>query len=85
MGLVPYADMINHEDSPNANWYFDTERIGGFSLFALQDIPKGSEITIKYGQKMSNWDLFRLYGFVSENNFHNTMPIRIKMDRFKDP
>jgi SET domain-containing protein len=60
---VPYADMFNHRHPEEAKYVFDRER-NGFSIIALEDIPKGEEVCIQYNSNISNSNLFFSYGFV---------------------
>ena len=74
MGLIPFADMLNHSyDRKQTNYSFDEER-NGFKFEALQDIPKNLEITTSYGSKC-NSRYFMSYGFVNLNNCYNQVPL----------
>lgn len=71
MGLIPFADMLNHSyERKQTNYSFDAER-NGFKFEALQDIPENIEITTTYGSKC-NSRYFMSYGFVPESNLNNT-------------
>ena len=48
LGLVPYADMINHKDPGNCEWYYDNEK-KGFVISATNNIKKGEEVVLSYG------------------------------------
>ena len=50
----------------------------GFVVKALENIDKGDEIFITYGDKC-NSSYFVDYGFVLEHNMSNTVPIVIKL------
>ena len=47
--MVPFADMINHRWDPQTEWEFnDEEKV--FTLKAIQDIRKGEEVFMRYGE-----------------------------------
>ena len=66
--LVPYLDLLNHNNSYNAWFYYDEKR-DGFVLFATKDIEKNEEITISYG-KFNNIYLYTMYGFTIKDNIY---------------
>jgi len=49
LGLVPYADMINHNEKDNCEWYYDNDQ-KAFVISATKDIKKGEEVVVSYGQ-----------------------------------
>ena len=66
--LLPYIDMVNHNDEPNAE--IQILEIPGaydesfYALRAIRDISRGAEISVMYGTGMeSSLDLFSTYGF----------------------
>ena len=62
--LIPYADMLNHKFPKQTTWFYDDEP-GGVRVVALEDIPKGQEVCISYGDKnLSNKSCFLDYGFI---------------------
>ena len=66
--LVPFLDLLNHNNNYNAWFYFDEKR-DGFVLFAIKDIEKNEEITISYG-KFNNIYLYSMYGFTIKDNIY---------------
>jgi hypothetical protein len=66
IGLVPYADMINHSNNPNCNWIFN-ESNQTFDIISNKKIPANHEITLNYGCKPNNI-LYQCYGFTIPNN-----------------
>lgn len=69
--LIPFADMLNHSNTPNVEWEFtDTH----FVMKASDHIKPHQECFDCYGPK-SNYETFLHYGFVM---LHNT-----KMDRVR--
>jgi hypothetical protein len=66
--LVPFLDMANHSDTPNAMWSYsagDNGRARGFHLHALMPINQGQQVTISYHENMDNRRKFAQYGFVT--------------------
>jgi hypothetical protein len=80
MGLVPYADMINHSyDRKHCKYSFDEER-NGIVYEALDEIPENIEITSSYGSKC-NSRFFMSYGFINSNNEdYNQVPLLSYLD-----
>ena len=80
MGLIPYADMLNHSyERKQTKYSFDEER-NGFVFEALNEIPENIEITNTYGKKC-NSRFFIGYGFInSTNEDHNTVPLLSFLD-----
>ena len=75
LGLVPYADLLNHSDKPNTKWYFDDD-LDAFVVVATKDIKKNSEIYDSYGAK-TNFELMLYYGFSIKNNPYSTLNFMI--------
>jgi hypothetical protein len=69
--LVPYIDMANHSQTKNTKWSFNQTK-NGFVLESVQDIKKGEEISITYGNNIDNENMFLQYGFLLENNEANS-------------
>eukprot|EP00667_Euglena_gracilis_P007508 EG_transcript_7586 len=70
--LVPFLDMANHSDTPNAAWQFDGQT---FRLTALQALPARAEVTIQYHPAMDSRQRFIQYGFVTKGgNPHDRLP-----------
>lgn len=63
--IVPYADMLNHSNTPNCDWEFKDR--GDLEVFTLCDIKEGEEIFDCYGPK-TNYETFLHYGFIQEDN-----------------
>ncbi|GAB5356658.1 hypothetical protein AAMO2058_000308500, partial [Amorphochlora amoebiformis] len=85
--LVPIVDMANHRGSEatvsaldpypgpercNMDWRVDEK--GRFVLFAKENIPKDTELTLTYGPK-NNDDFFAFYGFVPKANSLDSVSI----------
>ncbi len=69
--LVPFIDMANHYDQPNAKLQIiDPEKDDAwFALEATRPISAGKEITIAYGNGVeSSAELLLNYGFVPPSN-----------------
>ena len=75
--LVPYLDLLNHDNNFNT-WFIYDEKREGFSLYAVRDIEKEEEITISYG-RLNNIYLYSMYGFTIKDNIYRTN-INIKID-----
>ena len=71
IGMVPYADLLNHSHSPNTTWYFD-DNLEAFIVKATTDIKKNSEILDSYGDK-KNIELIMYYGFSIKNNIYSEL------------
>ena len=67
LGLVPYADMLNHSNDSKPTHFFLDEVSNGFRVETLKEIPQNTEITTSYGQKC-NSTFFMNYGFVNQHN-----------------
>lgn len=70
MGMVPFADLINHN---NEDWditWFLNEKLGHFQFQASRDIPANKEILTSYGNKGNSFMLIN-YGFTEEKNEHD--------------
>ena len=65
--LVPYADLINHSNDPNAVYeYLEEPEKTGVVIRAVADIAAGQEVSIAYGPDKSNEALLKQYGFISD-------------------
>ncbi|KAI2509618.1 SET domain-containing protein [Fragilaria crotonensis] len=63
MRFLPIFDLLNHHNG-KLNTRSDATKHGNH-LFALVDIPKGSELYLSYrGQRSTSSDIFLRYGFV---------------------
>ena len=71
LGMVPYADLLNHSDKPNTHWYFDDNK-DAFLVVATKDIKKNTEIYDSYGAK-TNFELMLYYGFSVKDNPNSTL------------
>jgi len=77
--LVPFLDMANHSETPNAIWNFED---GVFKLVALTPIAVEEEVVICYHEKMDNRRTYMQYGFVSiGGNRNDRIP---GMDKVKE-
>ena len=74
--LVPYLDLLNHDNNFNT-WFFYDEKREGFSLYAIRNIEKKEEIKISYG-KLNNLYLYSIYGFTIKDNIYRAN-INIKL------
>jgi len=70
MAMMPMLDALNHKSSATATCAFDAER-NAFVLTAGAAVRKGEQVYLSYGAK-SNDELLQLFGFVEENNPHET-------------
>lgn len=71
LGMVPYADLLNHSAEPNTTWRYD-DNMKSFIVVATKDIPKNTEIYDSYGNK-TNVQLVMYYGFSIKNNIHSVL------------
>lgn len=76
--LAPYADLLNHKQSRQTQWYYD-DILKSFVIQALEDIPEGCEIFDSYGKK-SNGRFLLNYGFALDDNDFNEYPLEITFD-----
>merc|ERR1740117_1924771 len=85
LGMVPYADLINH--SPYSGAYLDAREVGDWLfktgeeeviLYADRGYRKMEQIYISYGPK-SNADLLLLYGFALERNPFNSVDVTVSI------
>ena len=67
--MVPFLDLANHSNSPNASFQVDPVE-NCVNLIALKDIESGAEVLIQYGEK-GNEELMFQYGFAIEDNPFN--------------
>ena len=57
--------MINHGSTTTVRFeYSDQKR--GFTMIADKDHERGDMVTHSYGEALTNWDFFTLYGFIFE-------------------
>jgi histone-lysine N-methyltransferase SETD3 len=73
-GIVPYADLLNHSNNPNALWYFNDET-GRFEIFSTREITYGEELCLSYGIE-NNISLLSNYGFTLEDNEYSKLCIK---------
>ncbi|KAI1860047.1 uncharacterized protein JN550_011731 [Neoarthrinium moseri] len=64
MGMVPMADILNADAEFNAHVNHEDESL---TVTSLKPIPAGTEVLNYYGP-LSNGDLLRRYGYVSEKH-----------------
>jgi protein-histidine N-methyltransferase len=65
--FCPYADMLNHNEPPEAKWSYCKKR-DGFFMEAIQNIPFGAPIHDSYGGSKETRDIFMSYAFVPYPN-----------------
>ena len=79
--LVPFLDLLNHNNDYNSWFYYDEKR-DGFVLFSLKEIEKNEEITISYG-KYNNLYLYCMYGFTLKDNIYkSSIYVKVKNKKF---
>jgi hypothetical protein len=95
--LTPVLDMINHRSSVATKMFVDATGDGGLDLLSLEidadTLPRSSkswferlvnppsdELFISYGD-LTNRETLLNYGFVDEENPHNTEELQIRMIR----
>jgi hypothetical protein len=66
LGWVPFADMMNYTDPPDARFSYNDKR-KGYILKANHNIKKGQVVHNTYGRK-SNRAFYLHYGFIHPNN-----------------
>jgi hypothetical protein len=71
--MIPYADCINHSNTENASWRFNSAT-NNFEIFAIENIQLNSEIVISYGT-VSNVNLLANYGFTLYHNKYSKLVI----------
>ena len=73
ISLAPFADMFNHTPNGSVSVTFTTD---GYTLSALQDITKGQELSISYGNHSNDFLLVE-YGFLipSQENCWDEMAL----------
>jgi hypothetical protein len=69
-GLVPIADMLNHDTHNNCNWFYSDEH-QGFVMKSNRDINKGEELLDSYGSKQAI-RYYLLYGFIPKDQSNDT-------------
>lgn len=76
---VPFCDLSNHDFVPNCGFQLKADGLGcddtsGFFQFiSNQEIAQGAEVTISYGDQVTNWKLLKHYGFTLEGNPNDTV------------
>lgn len=71
---VPFCDLSNHDFRPNCLFQLSTFGLGNsnitgsFQFLSKQEVAEGEEVTISYGERLTNWMLLKHYGFSSEDN-----------------
>jgi len=83
--MTPMLDMINHDGTAQTRARIEADK--GFSgsgdvlhLTTGTSYAKGDEAYISYGN-LANLDTFVDYGFVEENNIHNSESVEVRMMR----
>lgn len=75
--LLPLIDLCNHSLLPNSR--LETSADGTVRLISSQDIPADEAILIDYGP-LPNTALLQDYGFIIENNPHDTVDLQLSID-----
>lgn len=75
--LAPLADMLNHDVAASPLQY--SEDGTHVVISATREYTKGEQLFANYGKK-SNYDLLSMYGFVLEDNPHDTMQINFQLN-----
>jgi len=79
--LVPFLDLLNHNNDYNTYFYFNEKR-NGFVLYSTKDIEPNEEITSSYG-KFNNIYLYSMYGFtMKNNNYSSSISIKVENKTF---
>jgi len=69
--LVPFADMLNHNNNPETQWFFDDiNKV--FKILSKKKFSANVPIYDNYGKKC-NSRFFVNYGFVLDRNMENTV------------
>ena len=69
--LVPFADMLNHDNNPDTHWFFDdVNKV--FKILSKKKFSANVPIYDSYGKKC-NSRFFVNYGFVLDRNMENTV------------
>jgi len=81
VAMVPFSDMLNHDQSPNISWFYDNNK-KFFVMRTNVDISRGNIVTDTYGNKCNSLMLL-YYGFALPNNKYNTLYLTLsnKMNR----
>lgn len=78
-GMIPFIDLINHDNTPNCRLVEDS---GAICCVARRDIRAGEELTHPYTQNASNQALFSRFGFVIRENPADRVPLPDHLPRF---
>jgi len=69
-GLIPIADLLNHDGGRRASWYVDynDERMQNdptnYFFEANRNTPEGQEVMISYGDKRASYNFMLFCGFI---------------------
>ncbi len=74
--IVPGMDLCNHADEPNAQYFAEDD---GWYLEATRPIPRGEQITIRYGSTKTSTDLLLYYGFVTPRNSNDRIKLTLEL------
>ena len=78
-GLIPFADLFNHEFNCSTAWNYDFDK-EGFVIETQDEYQRNNEICIDYGYK-SNIKLLLGYGFALENNPYDEYIFDLKLKK----
>lgn len=76
VAMVPLCDLLNHDNNPDVNWFFDYKD-KYFKMKSNRYIKQNIPITDTYGSK-SNLKYFLFYGFTIANNDNDLIFINIE-------
>lgn len=77
--VSPVVDLLNHSFNPNCQiegFYNSFENDSFVEVKAINDIKKGEELTLNYGD-LSNYEYLMKYGFLNENNPFDVYPVSL--------
>ena len=75
--LAPGVDFMNHDCNVQSDLKYDYFS-DGYSVRLDRDYDVGDQVFISYGSR-SNDDLLQYYGFIEENNPHDTVRVEMGM------
>ena len=78
--MLPLIDLCNHSFLPNSR--LETSVDGTVRLISSQNISADEAIVIDYG-RLSNTSLLQDYGFIVENNPHDSVEMQLSIDHLQ--
>ena len=73
-GLVPGADLINHNTNNNTKWYYSDIK-KSFIVETINDINENENLYDSYGKHHHNYSFILWYGFIEKDSVNNDLPI----------